>query len=164
MITLTDIHMQRLHAEAARLSEDADRLLADAEDTDDPDDWDAWKEADGIAAGFELALQEVAREASDPEPTPHEPSLTHTAWCADYRPLTNPCRDRTDAPFGGMMFETFGPELDAVRAADPACVWTLVQDGAGLYILSGIHVANRLGYFMTERPWSGDRQAEIRVD
>ena len=38
MITLTDIHIQRLHAEAARLSEDADRRLATAEDSDDPDD------------------------------------------------------------------------------------------------------------------------------
>src|SRR5690606_11701593 len=154
----------RLHAEAARLSLDADRLLADAEDSDDPYDWDAWKEADGIAAGFKLALQEVAREAADPEPTPHEPSLTHTAWCADYRPRINPFRDRADAPLGGTMFEAFGPELDAVRAADQACVWTLVQDGTGLYILSGIHVANRLGYFVTERPWSGDGPAEIRVD
>lgn len=56
MITLTDIHIQRLHAEAARLSAEADRLLANAEDTDDPNDWDAWKEADGVAAGFKLAL------------------------------------------------------------------------------------------------------------
>jgi|SRR5690606_9955189 hypothetical protein len=40
MITLTDIHLQRLHAEAARLAEEADRRLVTAKDTDDPDDWD----------------------------------------------------------------------------------------------------------------------------
>lgn len=111
MITLTDIHMQRLHAEATRLSEEADRRLAVAEDTDDSDDWDAWKEADGIAAGYKLALQDVVREA------------------------------------------------------DPACIWTLVDSSDDdLYFLSGWHLVNRLGYFITGRPWVGDDPVEILVD
>jgi hypothetical protein len=164
MITLTDIHMQRLHAEAARLSEDADRRLATAEDSDDPDDWDAWKEADGIATGFKLALQEVAREAANPEPTLPGPAVSYDDWRDAYRPVRNTIR--TDAPFDGLMFETFGPELDAVRAADPACVWTLVSsdDDDGLYLLSGCHFVNRMGYLVTERPWAGDGQLEIRLD
>lgn len=114
MITLTDIHMQRLHAEAARLSKEADRRLAAAEDTDDPDDWDAWKEADGIAAGYKLALQDVVREAANPDPT---------------------------------------------------CIWTLVDgDDDDMYVLSGCHLVDRLGYFITERPWAGDDPVEILVD
>ncbi len=87
MITLTDIHMQRLHAEAARLSEEADRRLATAEDTDDSDDWDEWKEADGIAAGYKLALQDVVREAADPEPAPPTPALS-------IRPASGRCGGR----------------------------------------------------------------------
>ncbi len=163
MITLTDIHMQRLHAEAARLSEDADRRLATAEDTDDSEDWDAWKEADGIAAGFKLALQEVAREAANPEPTPPMPALSYDDWRDAYRPVRN--TTRKDAPFDGLMFETFGPELDAVRAADPACVWTIVDgEDDSLWLLSGCHFVNRLGYFVTERPWNGIDQLEIRLD
>lgn len=73
---------------------------------------------------------------------------------------------RTDAPFDGCVFETFGPELDAVRAADPACVWTLVSsdDDDGLYLLTGCHFVNRLGYLITERPWQGDGQFDIHVD
>lgn len=164
MITLTDIHIQRLHAEAARLSEDADHRLATAEDSDDPDDWDAWKEADGIATGFKLALQELAREAANPEPTPPAAAISYDDWLASYRPVRNTIR--THAPFDGLMFETFGSELDAVKAADPACVWTLVSgdDDDGLYLLSGCHVVNRLGYLITERRWAGESQLEIRLD
>lgn len=164
MITLTDIHMQRLHAEAARLSEDADRRLATAEDSDDPDDWDAWKEADGIATGFQLALQAVAHEAANPEPTPPAPAVSFDEWRDAYRPVRNTIR--TDAPFDGLMFETFGPELDAVAAAHPACVWTLVSsdDDDGLYLLTGFHFVNRMGYLVTERPWAGEGQLEIRLD
>lgn len=163
MITLTDIHMQRLHAEAARLAEDADRRLAAAEDGDDPDDWDAWKEADGIAAGFKLALQEVAREAANPEPTPPMPALSYDEWRDAYRLVRNTIR--TNAPFDGCMFETFGPELDAVAAADPACVWTIVDgEDDRLWLLSGCHFVNRMGYLVTERPWAGEVQLEIRLD
>lgn len=164
MITLTDIHIQRLHAEAARLSEDADHRLATAEKADNPDDWDAWKEADGIATGFKLALQALAREAANPEPPPPMPAISYDDWLASYRPVRNTIR--TDAPFDGLMFETFGPELDAVKAADPACVWTLVSsdDDDGLYLLSGFHLVNRLGYLITERPWAGENQLEIPLD
>jgi len=164
MITLTDIHMQRLQAEAARLSEDADRRLATAEDTDDSDDWDAWKEADGIAAGFKLALQELAREAANPEPPPPAIAVSYDDWREAHRPVLNTLRK--DAPFDGCMFETFGHELDAVRAADPACVWTLVSsdDDDGLYLLSGFHFVNRLGYLIIERPWAGEDQLDIRLD
>ncbi|KYO54157.1 hypothetical protein PJ900_12310 [Tistrella mobilis] len=163
MITLTDIHMQRLHAEAARLSEEADRRLATAEDTDDSDDWDTWKEADGIASGYKLALQDVVREAADPGPASPTPAVTYDDWLAAYRPVRNSIRG--EAPFDGCMFETFGPEWEAVRAADPACIWTLVDgDDDDMYVLSGCHLVDCLGYFITERPWAGDDPVEILVD
>jgi len=160
---LVQCPVQRLHAEAARLAEDADRRLAAAEDSDDPDDGDAWKEADGIATGFKLALQEIAREAANPEPTPPAPALCYDDWRDAYRPVPNTLR--ADAPFDGLMFETFGPELDAVAAADPACVWTIVDgEDESLWLLSGCHFVNRLGYFITERPWNGIDQLEIRLN
>ncbi|PKR48447.1 hypothetical protein [Thalassospira marina] len=90
------------------------------------------------------------------------PLLTYAAWCAEYRPVPNTTID--NAPFDGALFETFGPELEAVHAAGPACVWTLVGCGDGLYVLSGLHLVNRLGYFITERPWAGDVPVEIRID
>lgn len=164
MITLTDTNMQRLHTEAARLSEEADRRLATAEDTNDSDDWDTWKETDGIAAGFKLALQEVVREAENPDPTPPVPVLTYDDWRNQYRPIANTVT--ANASFDGTMFETYGPELDAVRAADPTCVWTLVgcDDSDALYVISGGHLVNRLGHFITERPRAGEDNVEILVD
>lgn len=84
-------------------------------------------------------------------------------WLATYRPVRNPYR--ADAPCDGLMFETFGPELEAVQAAHPACVWTLVAgDDDALVILSGMHLANRLGYFITEFLWPGEDVVEIPLD
>lgn len=163
MIILTDIHMQPLRAEAAGLSEEADRRLATAEDTDDSDDWDAWKEADGIAAGYKLALQDMARDAANPDPAPPVPALTYDDWRDQYRPIANTVADW--ASFDGTLFKTYGPEFDAVRAADPACIWTLVDgDDDDMYVVSGCHFVNRLGYFITERPWIGEGEVEILVD
>lgn len=87
-------------------------------------------------------------------------------WQTAYRPIQNPHRDDHDAPFDGTMFETYGPEMEAVRAADPACVWTLVDcgDDENLYVLSGLHLVNRLGYFITEQPRTGEEDVEILVD
>jgi hypothetical protein len=79
-----------------------------------------------------------------------------------YKPMTNP---HHVAPYDDTLFGTFGPELDAVKAADPACVWTLVSgDDDTLLILNGFHFANRLGYFVTTYPWRGSHDIEIIVD
>lgn len=66
-ILLTDDQLTKLRAKTAYLTLEAERLLAVAEVTDDPDDWDAWKEADGIAAGHTLAMQAIAATGDDPE-------------------------------------------------------------------------------------------------
>lgn len=157
-IILTDDQLTKLHAETARLTEEAERLLEAAEASDDPDDWDAWKEADGIAAGHALALQAIAAIGDDPDP--ERPSMSFSAWCETFRPTTNPLVP--NAPCDGLMFETFGAELDAVQAAHPGCVWTLVSgEDDTLHILSGFHTVNRLGYFLTEFYWPGEHAAEI---
>tara|TARA_R110000868_G_scaffold238283_1_gene492811 strand:- start:60 stop:548 length:489 start_codon:yes stop_codon:yes gene_type:complete len=157
-IILTDDQLTKLHAKAARLTEEAERLLAAAEASDDPDDWDAWKEADGIAVGHALALQAIAATGEDPDPA--LPSMSFTEWCETFRPTTNPLVPT--APCDGLLFETFGPEIQIVRMTDLARVWTLIEaDDDSLYILSGHHTVNRLGYFITEAPWHGEDQMEI---
>lgn len=95
----------------------------------------------------------------DVEPTA---PANYGAWLRTYRPVTNPHRA---APYEGTLFETVGPELDAVKAADPACVWTLVSgDDDSMLILNGFHFANRLGYFVTMYPWRGNEDIEITFD
>lgn len=91
------------------------------------------------------------------------PTLTYDDWLDAYRPIRNTIR--TDAPLDGRMFETFGPELAAVAAVEPACIWTIVDgEDESLWLLSGCHRANRLGYLITESPWQGDGEMEIRLD
>ena len=72
------------------------------------------------------------------------------AWDAKYKPVTNHF-DGTD------KFETYGEELDFVRAQDPRCIWTLVDgDDGNLYIVDGYHLVNRINYFITEVPFEGN--------
>jgi hypothetical protein len=72
------------------------------------------------------------------------------AWEAKYKPVTNHF-DGTD------KFETYGEELDFVRAQDPRCIWTLVDgDDGNLYIVDGYHLVNRINYFITEVPFEGN--------
>jgi len=91
-----------------------------------------------------------------------EPAMTFEQWCENYRPVANElCQG---APYDGLMFETYGAELEYVRRQDSECIWTLVEAEDELVILSGWHIVNRLGYFVTERPWDGLDVAEIPID
>lgn len=103
-------------------------------------------------------------------------AMTEEEWITKFRPIKNPHVD--DSSYGGTMFETYGAELESVRAADPACVWTLVQgegddDGdededaesdCNDYILKGYHHINRMGYFITALPADDDAPDEIKID
>ena len=47
----------------------------------------------------------------------------------------------------GCLFETYGEELAFVRTQDPKTVWTLLDgDDGDLYLVSGYHFVNRIGY------------------
>lgn len=68
------------------------------------------------------------------------------------RPVKNP---HGDHGFDGALFETFGAELNFVRNQPENRVWTLVDDDEGNpTIVSGFHLVNRIGYFVTEEPWT----------
>jgi hypothetical protein len=58
---------------------------------------------------------------------------------------------------GPWQLETFGPDLDRVKAAAPKRVWTIVEGDNGLlYIIAGFHWVNRINYVITEVPWEND--------
>lgn len=77
--------------------------------------------------------------------------------------------DDTDiAPFGGAMYETYGPEIDYILAManDPKWknhVWTIIEgDNDKMYASAGYHIVNRFGYIITEQPWvTGDEEVEF---
>lgn len=79
-------------------------------------------------------------------------------WYDKYKPIKNPVQP--NAPFEGEMFETYGPELNFVEATPPNRVWTLVtgDDGSDI-ITAGFHFVNRLGYFITEIPWTDETES-----
>lgn len=112
----------------------------------------------GPAEGEQQELTTYLVEPVEPEA---EPSLTYDQWCAKYRPIANElCQG---APYDGHMFETYGAEREYVRRQNSECIWTLAQAEDELVILSGWHFVNRLGYFITERPWDGLETAEIAL-
>ena len=78
-----------------------------------------------------------------------ESVMDYDQWAMTYEPIL---RD------GSELFETFGEDLEEVRNADPACVWTLI-DGSeddNCYIVNGYHLVNRVAYIITKKPFEGD--------
>jgi len=91
-------------------------------------------------------------------------------WIATFRPQHNhlkPHDSSFDDGNGGMMYETYGAELDYV--VDTANgdgrnrVWTYVDGHAGTYIINGYQIVNRIGYFVTEIPCEKGVQYEVAV-
>ena len=78
--------------------------------------------------------------------------LTLEQWDEVYRPIQNHLDPF--ASLGGTMFETFGEEYAYVLSEDEHYVWTYVDgDNGELLLLSGFHIINRIGYFITEKMW-----------
>ena len=69
-----------------------------------------------------------------------------------------------NASWGGAMFETFGEELDYVRmkAERGNNVWTIIEgDDDSMFIVSGVHLVNRIGYLITREEWTEETEVEI---
>jgi hypothetical protein len=77
-------------------------------------------------------------------------------WETQFKPISNHLD--TNASFQdengvGIMFETYGEELDLVRRTKEQNVWTYVDSDNGTAIIAGYHLVNRIGYFITENEW-----------
>jgi hypothetical protein len=65
---------------------------------------------------------------------------------------------------GGCLFETFGEELAFVRQQDIRCVWTVLDsDDGDLYVASGFHFVNRIGYLVSRDPVSEGKFIQVRI-
>lgn len=93
--------------------------------------------------------------------------MTMEEWEATYKPIKNHIDKNAsfqDESGQGIMFETYGDELEFVKSANPLCVWTYGDgDDGGSYIWNGYHYINRLGYFITEVPCPPDTIIQIKV-
>ena len=54
----------------------------------------------------------------------------------------------------GCLFETYGRELEFVKAQPADRIWTWVENGRGngTTVCSGFHFVNRIGYFISKTP------------
>jgi hypothetical protein len=71
------------------------------------------------------------------------------------------------ATFNGLMFETYGDEVEYVKSilsSSPDRVWTFGDgDDGGGYIWNGWSFINRIGYFISEVPCPADTTIQILV-
>ena len=64
----------------------------------------------------------------------------------------------------GCLFETYGEELDFVRAQNPRTIWTLVDgDDDNQHVISGYHLVNRIGYLISTVPFPEDADIEVLI-
>ncbi len=84
------------------------------------------------------------------------------AWEKEYKPVLNHLNP--DASWSGMMYETYGDEVEFVYNHPQEHVWTWVDGDDGSWIISGFHYVNRIGYFITEKPYQIHGYMEVQVD
>jgi hypothetical protein len=88
--------------------------------------------------------------------------MDYDTWIETYRPILN--HIDTNASFDGMMFETYGDEVDFVKEQDVHHIWMYGDgDDGGSYVWSGWGFVNRIGYFITQVPWIEGETTQIRV-
>jgi hypothetical protein len=88
--------------------------------------------------------------------------ISYEQWERRFRPIINPFDPY--AAYCGSMFETYGAVAEYVKTRVPSRrVWTLFEADGKTFICEGFHYINRLGYFITEVPYSSNRQYSIKA-
>jgi hypothetical protein len=88
--------------------------------------------------------------------------MEYEDFVATYKPILNHL-DK-NASFDGMMFETYGDEVEFVKSQSPANIWMYgTGDSGNSYIWSGWGYINRLGYMVTEVPCPPNTFIQIKV-
>ena len=65
----------------------------------------------------------------------------------------------------GCLFETYGKELEFILRQDPCNVWTLVDGDSGdLWVISGMHFVNRIGYLVSTVPVPVDHFIAVQLE
>lgn len=74
--------------------------------------------------------------------------MTYSDWEEKYKPIENPF----SSGGGDIIFE--GDERDGnfLSKQNPLCVWTDVEYDGCNFVWSGVHIFNRVCYYVTEIP------------
>ena len=92
--------------------------------------------------------------------------LTEEEWFDTFKPIPNHIDDNASFNDGeqGYMFETYGEELDFIKAQEPNRIWTYCDnDFGGTSIFQGMRVVNRIGYFVTAVPFDAIKDYQIQI-
>jgi len=93
--------------------------------------------------------------------------ITIDKWQDTYKLTGNVISDNAswqDENGVGILFETYGEEAKFVFAVDYHYVWTLVDgDNGGTYVVNGRAFVNRIGYFISQKPWEDHENFCIKV-
>ena len=88
--------------------------------------------------------------------------MTEEEWFNTYKPIKNNLVESSS--FDDHMFETYGEEVEFVKAQDENRIWMLGDgDDGGMYIWNGWGFVNRIGYFVTEVPCPPDTTIQVQV-
>ena len=88
-----------------------------------------------------------------------EKNISYDEFVEKYKPIQN--HIDTNRSHEGLMFETYGEELEFVKESDQHCIWTLTDCEDTVIIQSGFHYVNRLGYFITEVPFTAEDNIQV---
>ena len=89
-------------------------------------------------------------------------TIKYEDWVEQYKPIKNNLNK--NASMDGCMFETYDDELTRVFETDSKLVWTWITgENEEDWILPGKHLINRMGYFITEKPWE-DENLEVDMN
>jgi hypothetical protein len=89
--------------------------------------------------------------------------LSHQQWLETFKPIKFDQEingehiegygvGNSEGEFDYSRLETFGEDLEIVKKANPACVWTEIEADGMMIIVNGAHFVNRMSYFVTQEP------------
>lgn len=96
----------------------------------------------------------------------HQEDLTEDMFIERFRSIVNHLDHSTgfDFGYGCCLFNTYGEEFKFVCDQYAARIWTLIEGDNGLYIESGLHFVNRLGYFVSATEAPAGQMISVRLD
>jgi hypothetical protein len=94
-------------------------------------------------------------------------TLTEDEFNARFPLIENHLNPQATWAFGdgrGCLFETYGEEFEFVRRQNLDRIWTLVDsDDGDCYVVSGLHVVNRIGYLIGRDPVPSGTAIEVHI-
>jgi hypothetical protein len=91
----------------------------------------------------------------------NEITMTHEKWVDKYKPIENHFNGE-EGSYNNTLFEIYGQEVEHVKKQNSNNIWTLIYgENENVYIVSGWHIVNREGYFITEHSFNDNENITV---